>query len=82
MSTQTLADVLVQARQLSLVEQAQLTTILDRERSLRLVTLLDEWAVDESGYEDEAWPQLQAALDAERERLGMRSLFDDANDPA
>ncbi|RRR68899.1 MAG: hypothetical protein EI684_16875 [Candidatus Viridilinea halotolerans] len=77
MSRLTLADVLTQARQLPLAEQARLTTILDRERSLRLVALLDEWAADESGYEDEAWPQLQATLDAERERLGMSRLFAD-----
>lgn len=76
MTAVTLERVLAQARQLPLAEQARLTTILDRERALRLVELLDEWAADESGYEDEAWPELQAALDDERRLLGMRSLFD------
>ncbi|MBP1465291.1 hypothetical protein EYB53_006200 [Candidatus Chloroploca sp. M-50] len=79
MTAITLADILGQARQLPLAEQARLTSILDRERALRLIELLDEWAADESGYEDETWTQLQAALDDERTRLGMRSLFNDAD---
>jgi hypothetical protein len=35
--------------------------------------LLDEWLADESGYDEEVWPQLKAAL--ERNRQGSRSLF-------
>jgi hypothetical protein len=76
MTTVTLEAVLAQARRLPLAEQARLTTILERERAMRLVELLDEWAADNSGYEDEAWPQLQSALDDERRRLDMRRLFD------
>jgi len=37
--------------------------------------LLDEWMADESGYDEETWPELKAAL--ERERLSSRPLFDD-----
>lgn len=35
--------------------------------------LLDEWMADESGYDEEAWPELKEALD--RDRLGYRKLF-------
>ena len=40
-----------------------------------VVRLLDEWMADESGYDEETWPELKAAL--ERERLSSRLLFDD-----
>ena len=39
------------------------------------VQLLDEWMADETGYDEETWPELKAAL--ERERLSSRPLFDD-----
>lgn len=38
--------------------------------------LLKEWLQDESGYDEETWPQLKKALDAERTRVGARRLFD------
>lgn len=75
MTAVTLEIVLAQARRLPLPEQARLTTILERERALRLIEMLDEWAADDSGYEDETWPQLQFALDEERRLIGMGSLF-------
>lgn len=37
--------------------------------------LLDEWLADESGYDEEAWPELKEALD--RDRLSYRKLFVD-----
>ena len=40
-----------------------------------VVRLLEDWLTDESGYDDEAWPELREALDRERERLGMHPLF-------
>ncbi len=64
MATVTLETVLVQARQLPLEDQARLTAILERERALRLATILDEWAADESGYDETAWPD-SAALRSE-----------------
>jgi hypothetical protein len=82
MTTITFESVLAQARQLPLSEQVRLTSILERERAIHLSNLLDTWADDESSYEDETWPQLQAALDEERQRLGMRSLFDDTHHSA
>jgi len=72
----TLETVLHQARRLPLADQARLTEILERERAARLIQTLDEWAADESEYEDEAWPELKANLDEERRRLGMQGLFD------
>ena len=38
-----------------------------------VIALLDEWMADESGYDEEMWPQIQAAL--ERDRLSSRRLF-------
>jgi hypothetical protein len=77
MMTVTLETVLVQARQLPLEDQARLTAILERERALRLATILDEWATDESGYDEVAWPDLKAALDATRRQTGAARLFDE-----
>jgi hypothetical protein len=45
------------------------------EKSMDAVQLLDEWLVDESGYDEETWPQLKAAL--ERDRLSYRNRFVD-----
>jgi hypothetical protein len=73
----TLEAVLEQARQLQPDEQEQLLTILEQERVARLDNLFDAWRNDTSGYEDEAWPELQAALDRTRAELGMRKLFDE-----
>lgn len=41
-----------------------------------VIELLKEWLQDESGYDEEAWPELKKALDAERRRVGARRLFD------
>ncbi len=39
-----------------------------------VIALLDEWLHDESGYDEETWPELKEALD--RDRLSERKLFD------
>lgn len=38
------------------------------------IKLLDKWMADESGYDEETWPELKKALD--RDRLGYRKLFE------
>ena len=40
-----------------------------------VLSLLDEWLTDDSGYEEESWPQLREALD--QDRLSDRPLFKD-----
>ena len=40
-----------------------------------VIELLDEWLKDESGYDEEAWPELKKALNEERDRVGARRLF-------
>jgi hypothetical protein len=45
------------------------------KRSEEAIQLLEEWLADESGYDEEAWPELKAAL--ERDRLSDRKLFVD-----
>jgi len=74
----TLEAVLEQARQLQPEEQERLLSTLERERRIKhLNTMLDEWLSDESGYDEEVWPQIAAALDQTRGELGMRKLFDE-----
>ena len=36
--------------------------------------LIDEWLGDESGYDEQSWPDVKKGLD--RERLSSRRLFD------
>jgi hypothetical protein len=38
------------------------------------IALLDEWLADESGYDEQTWPDLKAAID--RDRTSARRLFD------
>ncbi len=45
------------------------------ERTGETVRLLDEWLADESGYDEETWPDLKEALD--RDRPSARKLFVD-----
>jgi hypothetical protein len=77
MADVSLETVLEQARQLSSADRERLLEALERDRRyVCLGKLIEEWRNDASGYEDEAWPELQAALDRTREELGMRKLFD------
>jgi hypothetical protein len=46
-------------------------------RAAGVIRLLDSWLADESGYDEETWPELKKALDQERRRIGARRLFDD-----
>lgn len=45
------------------------------KRYVGLDRLLDEWLADESGYDEEIWPELKEALD--RDRLSYSKLFVD-----
>lgn len=45
-------------------------------KAAKLIALMREWLDDESGYDEEALPELMKALDAERDRVGARRLFD------
>ncbi len=38
-----------------------------------LIALIEGWLVAETGYDEETWPELKAALD--RDRLSDRKLF-------
>lgn len=46
-----------------------------QQRAERAIQLLDQWMADESGYDEQTWPELQAAL--EQHRLSSRGLFVD-----
>jgi len=47
-----------------------------RERNQGLIRLLNKWMADESGYDEETWPDLKKALQANRSRHA-RDLFRD-----
>lgn len=49
----------------------------DRERMHKIIQLLDEWMADESGYDEETWPELKKALNRERDNVSARRLFDE-----
>ena len=44
------------------------------QRAQDAIALLDEWLEDDSGYDEETWPELKESLD--RDRLSDRRLFD------
>ena len=48
-----------------------------RRRNSAALALFDEWAADESGYDEETWPQVKKALDTTRRSVGARLLFPD-----
>ncbi len=48
---------------------------LKKMKSEAVLALLDGWLNDESGYDEETWPELKVALD--RDRLSKRKLFDE-----
>lgn len=45
------------------------------EQAAEVARLLNEWLEDESGYDEENWPKLKAAL--EEDHFSARSLFDE-----
>lgn len=51
------------------------TSMSKEERYARVMALMETWIADESGYDEEVWPELKAALD--RDRLSDRKLFDE-----
>ncbi len=50
---------------------------LPPEKIKRIVDKLNEWMADESGYDEESWPEIQQALDQYRDEIGARRLFDE-----
>jgi hypothetical protein len=45
--------------------------------NLAAIRLLDEWMADDSGYDEETWPELKEALDRNRREAGQyRKLFE------
>ncbi|MFB2838835.1 hypothetical protein [Floridanema evergladense] len=43
----------------------------------KVIQLFDEWMADESGYDEETLPELQVAIDPERDLISARRLFDE-----
>ena len=45
-------------------------------RGEEVIALLRSWLEDDSGYDEETWPELKKRLDQERRAQGVRGLFD------
>lgn len=50
---------------------------LNPEQVQKTIDMLDEWMTDESGYDEETWPALKAALDQERDIVSAERLFNE-----
>ncbi|MCL1470742.1 hypothetical protein [Argonema antarcticum] len=50
---------------------------LTQEAIDKVIQLLDEWMDDDSGYDEETWPELKEALDTERNLVSAGRLFDE-----
>jgi hypothetical protein len=71
---------------LDALDRAGKIAVLDYSRRLRMgenrpnvaaIRLLDEWMADDSGYDEETWPELKEALDRNRRETGQyRKLFE------
>lgn len=49
----------------------------DTRPNLSAIKLLDEWMADDSGYDEETWPELEEALERNRREAGQyRKLFE------
>ncbi|HLO48452.1 MAG TPA: hypothetical protein VK211_08580 [Kamptonema sp.] len=53
------------------------TEPLTPEQVQKVIELLDEWMADESGYDEETWPELKAAIEKERDIVSAQRLFDE-----
>jgi hypothetical protein len=50
---------------------------LSSEAIEQVVQILDEWMVDDSGYDEETWTELKTSLNLERDQINARRLFVD-----
>ncbi|MFB2875936.1 hypothetical protein [Floridanema aerugineum] len=50
---------------------------LTQEQIDKVIQLLDEWMADESGYDEETLPELQVAIDRQRDLISASRLFDE-----
>ena len=59
----------------SLPEGAEVRVeLVQPESGAKAIELIDGWLADDSGYDEQSWPELKTGL--ERNRLSARSLFD------
>jgi hypothetical protein len=46
-------------------------------KAAKAISMFVEWLEDESGYDEQVWPELKKSLNRERRRVGARRLFRD-----
>jgi len=74
------AEAVAEAHQKNALDRDGKLAVLDFSRRLRkgekrpnlaAIRLLDEWMADDSGYDEESWPDLKEALDRTRREAGQ-----------
>ena len=51
-----------------------MTLTEQQKKNLAVIELLDEWMADDSGYDEENWPQIKKAI--EENTIGGRKVYE------
>ena len=70
-------DALDRAGKLAVLDFSRRLRVGENRPNVAAIRLLDEWMADDSGYDEETWPELKEALDRNRREAGQyRKLFE------
>jgi hypothetical protein len=70
-------DALDRARKLAVLNFSRRLRVGENRPNVAAIRLLEEWMADDSGYDEETWPELKEALDRNRRKAGQyRKLFE------
>jgi hypothetical protein len=70
-------DALDRAGRLAVLDFSRRLKKGERRPNVAALRLLDEWMADDSGYDEESWPELKEAIDRNRREAGQyRKLFE------
>ena len=70
-------DALDRAGKLAVLELSRRLRVGENRPNVAAIRLLEEWMADDSGYDEETWPELKEALDRNRREAGQyRTLFE------